>query len=76
MNNRLFTIQEILMNEMTRLDKSDLDSNEVARSNALSNSALTFIKSVNLGLRIKETASKMNITESTLNKELGVSDEE
>lgn len=75
MNNKLIMIQEILMEEMKRLGENNVDSSEVARSNALSNNALTFIKSVNLGLRIKETACKIQVTESTLSKELGVSDE-
>lgn len=75
MNNKLIKIQELLMKEMERLGNGEINANEVARSNALSNNALTFIKSVNLGLRIKETATKMRVAESSLTKELGVSDE-
>ena len=75
MNNKLIKIQELLMKEMERLGDSEISANEVARSNALSNNALTFIKSVNLGLRIKETATKIGVAESSLTKELGVSDE-
>lgn len=72
MNNKLLIIQEMLMNEMERLSEKEVDSNEISRSNALTNNALTFIKSINLGLRIKETAEKYNITTTILKKEIGL----
>ena len=72
MNNKLLIIQEMLMNEMERLSEKEVDRNEISRSNALTNNALTFIKSINLGLRIKETAEKYNITTTILKKEIGL----
>lgn len=78
MNNNLLKMQEMLMRQMERLDegKNNEDMNrEVARSNALSQSANTFIKSVNVGLRIKEIADKQQITVKSINKELGIENE-
>lgn len=73
MNNDLITMQEMLMRSMKRLDEENVDiSNEIARSNALSNSATTFIKSINANLRIKEIAEKNGQTISSLRQELGI----
>lgn len=79
MNNKIIEIQEMLMREMKRLDCDDLmkenGNNEIARSNALSNSATTYIKAINTSLRIIDTAEKNNQTQESLTKELGLSDE-
>lgn len=73
-NNNLLTIQEVLMREIRRLDEVNVEecSNEVARSNAITNSSVTFIKSINTQLRIKEVTNKYGTTRSAINKELGV----
>ena len=74
MNNNLLKIQETLMKEIERLDNVSVEecSNEVARSNAITNSSLTFIKSINLQLRVKEVADKIGVNTKSINKELGV----
>ena len=65
------TIQERLMNNLERIDTAtDNISEEVARSNAISQLANTYIKSCNLVIRAEE--SKVNIR----NKIGKVSDEE
>lgn len=65
------TIQERLMNNLERIDNAtDNISEEVARSNAISQLANTYIKSCNLVIRVEE--SKVNIR----NKIGKVSDEE
>ena len=65
------TIQERLMNNLERIDNAtDNISEEVARSNAISQLANTYIKSCNLVIRAEE--SKVNIR----NKIGKVSDEE
>lgn len=78
-NNKLIKIQEMLMREMDRLDNDDLmgkyGKEEVARSNALSQSACTFLKSVNVSLRIMEQSEKSGQTLNQLNNNLGITDE-
>ena len=76
MNNNLFEIQEMLMHQMKRLDDDKLmaldGKQEVARGNALSQSATTFIKSVNVGMRVIEMSNKYSIKKNKLIKELGI----
>lgn len=76
MNNKIIEIQEMLMREMRRLDDDktmEKDAiTEIARSNALSNQATTYIKAVNTTLRVMETASKNNQTKESLTKQLGL----
>lgn len=60
MNEDIKIIQERLMNNLQRLDDAkDNVSEEVARSNAISQIANTYIKSCNLVIRAEE--SKINI---------------
>lgn len=76
MNNNLLNIQEALMRQIDRIDNDTLSQqelvNEIARSNALSNTANTFIKTVNVNIRVKELAEKFEVTRDSLNKELGL----
>lgn len=78
-NNNIIQIQEYLMRELKRLDDDKYMGHngkaEVARSNALAQSANTFIKSVNLGLRVIEVAKANEQTKDSLSKELGVVNE-
>ncbi len=81
MNNNLIKMQEMLMRQMERLDKLDqiIDCNkqeEISRANALSQSAVTFLKSVNVGLRIIETSDKYEVKIETLSKKVGIYSEE
>ena len=62
MENDIKRIQETLMNNLDRIDKAeDNISDEVARSNAISQLANTYIKSCNLVIRAEE--SKVAIRE-------------
>ena len=77
--NKIIKLQEILMNEIKRLDDDDLmncnGANEISRSNALTNNVNAYLKAVNVNLRIKYVAQKNEITKESLNKELGILDE-
>ena len=60
MNKDIKEIQERLMSNLERLDtEKDNLSDEVARSNAISQLANTYIKTCNLIIRVKE--SKVNL---------------
>lgn len=60
MNKEIKNIQERLMRNLERLDNAKDDiSNEVARSNAISQLANTYIKTCNLVIRVEE--SKLNV---------------
>ena len=60
MNERLKTIQDTLLKSIERLDSETNNiSEEISRSNAISQLANTYIKSCNLIIRIEE--SKMNL---------------
>lgn len=80
MKNNLIIMQEMLLRQMERLDNMDQKvgtnkSEEISRANALSQSAVTFLKSVNVGLRIIEVSKKYETDKSKLTKQLGVEDE-
>lgn len=80
MKNNLIIMQEMLLRQMERLDNMDQKigvnkSEEVSRANALSQSAVTFLKSVNVGLRIIEVSKKYETDKNKLTKQLGVEDE-
>lgn len=74
MDNRLNEIQEMLIKEMNRLDSNGTEDiiAEVSRSNALSQSALTFIKSINTQIRVREIADKQQKSINVVEKELGI----
>lgn len=60
MNEDIKKIQDKLMNNLERLDnEKDNLSDEVARSNAISQLANTYIKTCNLVIRVEE--SKVNM---------------
>lgn len=71
MNNDIKKIQEKLLNNLDRLDKEKSNlTDEVARSNAISQLANTYIKTCNLVIRVEE--SKINLKQ----KIVGVIDNE
>ena len=77
MDNRLIKIQEMLYNQMQRLDDNELiqkglGNREIQRSGALSQSASAYIKSVNTSLKIKEICKMSPKSEETILKEIGV----
>lgn len=80
MNNKLIKIQEMLYDEMQRLSDDEIVKSyakrEVSRSQALTQSAGAFIKSVNTQLQIKNIVKVNNVKEKDLLKELGVVNEE
>ena len=80
MNNKIIKIQEMLLNQMERLNDDELIKSyakrETTRSGALSQSASAYIKAVNTQLKVKELCSKNPKYEETLLKELGVLDNE
>lgn len=80
MNDNLIKMQKMLMRQMVRLDELDSKigeskQEEISRANALSQTAVTFLKSVNTGLRIIEVSKKYETKEKALSKKLGVYDE-
>lgn len=64
MNTKIIDIQDMLLKEMERLNDDTFmlenGTQEIYRSNAITNSAERYLKAVNLSLRIKETAKIMN----------------
>lgn len=78
-NNKIITVQEMLMRQMERLDNDETmkhnGSEEIARSNSLSNTATTYIKAINTTLRVIETANKNEQTTNSLMKTLGIEGE-
>ena len=80
MNNNLINMQKMIIRQMERLDNLDQTigvnkQEEISRANALSQNAVTFLKSVNVGLRIIEVSKKYETTADKLSFELGVTDE-
>lgn len=75
-NNKIIAVQEMLMRQMERLDDNELMKKsgieEIARSNAMSNNATTYIKAINTTLRVMETANKNEQTANSLMKSLGI----
>lgn len=53
-----------------------LGKREIERSNVISNNAQTFIKTVNLSLRIKELAKRSETQEKKILEELNIIPEE
>lgn len=78
-NNELKRIQKILLNQMERLDDEEImkerGKREIQRSGALSQSAISFIKSVSLQTKILELAGKYNVEVETMNDYLGINNE-
>ena len=76
MDNKLIEIQEIVYNQLKRLDDNDtmrvIGAEEIARSNVISNNAQTFIKSVNMQLKIMEYADRNKKQVKAITKDLGL----
>lgn len=76
MDNKLIEIQEIVFNQLKRLDDNDtmrvIGAEEIARSNVISNNAQTFIKSVNMQLKIMEYANRNKKQVKAITKDLGL----
>lgn len=80
MKNKLIKIQEMLYDEMKRLSDDEIIKSyakrEVSRSQALTQSAGAFIKSINTQIQIKNIVKTDNIKEIDLLTKLGIVDEE
>lgn len=79
--NRLLKIQDMLFNQMKRLDDNELmnkglGKREIQRSGAITQSASTFIKSVQTQMKIMEFAEKTKTKETNLLKDFGVIENE
>lgn len=76
-NNRLIKIQEMLYNQMKRLDDDNLmikglGQREIQRSGALSQSACAYIKTVGVSLKVRQMTKGNPSSENTVLRELGV----
>lgn len=75
-NNELQRIQKILLNQMERLDDEEImkerSKKEIMRSGALSQSASTFVKSVQTQMRVLDLSGKFNVEINDMNKFLGI----
>lgn len=70
MNKKIEFIQAKLLSNLDRLDKEDTDiQNEVARSNAISQLANTYIKTCNLIIRVEESKDNVKNKFSEMNND-------
>lgn len=80
MNNKIIEVQEIVFNQLKRLDNDklmkEMGAEEIARSNVISNNAQTFIKATNINLKIMEFAQRQNRQVKAITKELGLIEDE
>ena len=81
MKNKIIEVQDVLFQEMKRLNKKDFltDENskkEIERSTAIHNQTTNFIKAINTNIAIRNLARWEEIKYDVLIKELGLSDEE
>lgn len=76
--NKLIDIQEVVFNQLKRLDDDELmeykSKEEIERANVISNNAQTYIKAVNIDLKIMEYANKTDLKVKYLYNELGLLD--
>lgn len=79
MNNKIIEVQEILFNEMKRLDSAAFDYNdskqsqqEFQKATALYNMSTNFIKTLNTNLNIMNLSRKNEIKYEKLLEELGL----
>lgn len=81
MKNKIIEVQDVLFQEMKRLNKKDFltDENskkELERSTAIYNQTTNFIKAINTNIAIRNLARWEETRYDVLIKELGLSDEE
>jgi hypothetical protein len=74
--NELKKVQKILLNQMDRLDDEEImkerGKREIMRSGAISQSSMSFIKSIQTQLRILEMSGKYNVEVNDMNNYLGI----
>ena len=75
-NTELKKIQKILLNQMERLDNNEImkeqGKREIMRSGAISQSSISFIKSIQTQLRVLEMSGKYNVEVNDMNEYLGI----
>lgn len=81
MKNKIIEVQDVLFQEMKRLNNKDFytDENskkELERSTAIYNQTTNFIKAINTNIAIRNLARWEETKYDVLIKELGLSDEE
>ena len=81
MKNKIIEVQDVLFQEMKRLNNKDFftDENskkELERSTAIYNQTTNFIKAINTNITIRNLARWEETKYDVLIKELGLSDEE
>ena len=69
-------IQKILLNQMERLDDNKImkeqGKREIMRSGAISQSSVSFIKSIQTQLKVLEMSGKYNVEVNDMNEYLGI----
>ena len=77
MENKIIEIQNLLLDEMKRLNEKEGNEivKEVQRSGALSKNAQEYMKAVGTSLKIKQMARQNKNAELNILKEVGVIDE-
>ena len=80
MKNKIVAIQEIIFNQLKRLNDDELMNSgygkrEIEKANVISNNAQTFIKVVNLNLKIRDVAKREQTQYDKLMEELNIIDE-
>lgn len=79
MKNNIKEIQELVMKQMKRLDTGctkDEIQLEIQRSGALSQNAQAYLKSLSIGIKVKEMCKNNPKAEGTILKEIGAINEE
>lgn len=78
MKNNIKEIQELVMKQMKRLDtgctKGEIQL-EIQRSGALSQNAQAYLKSLSIGIKVKEMCKNNPKVEETILKEIGAINE-
>ena len=74
--NKMIEVQEIVYRQLQRLDDNELMAtkcaDEIARSNVISNNAQTYIKAVNMQIRVLEFAKKSSSSVKSITKKIGL----
>ena len=74
--NELKKVQKMLINQMGRLDDEEVmkerGKREIQRSGALSQSASSYIKSVQTQIKVLELSGKYNVNMADMNEFLGI----
>lgn len=77
-SNKIIDIQEIVFNQLKRLDNNEemgvKAKEEIERANVISNNAQTFIKALNVQLNIMQYADKLERKVSYMYNKLGLTD--